>query len=66
MKEKFKIGDIVILKSDINKELPVKMTITNTFNDEEVICMWSQKDGDIKERCIPTEALEYVIKASKE
>ena len=59
MQEQFKTGDVVILKSDIGKENPAKLTVTNIYDDDEVVCMWSTKNGEIKERAILSIALAY-------
>jgi hypothetical protein len=53
------VGDVVILKSDINKAIPIKLTVLDIFDEDEVICLWSCSNGDIKERHINRATLTF-------
>lgn len=52
----FKVGDTVILKSDIFSHFPTVMTI-NEIEIGKVTCVWSTKDKDFSERSFSPEAL---------
>ena len=52
----FKVGDTVILKSDIFSHFPTVMTI-NEIEIGKVTCVWSTKDKDFSERAFSPEAL---------
>ena len=52
----FKIGDIVILKSDALKHFPIVMTPVVWM--EKVTCVWSSGDKDFSERTFSAEALQ--------
>jgi hypothetical protein len=55
----FKVGDTVILKSDLFAHFPTVMTI-NEIEMGKVTCVWSTKDKDFSERTFSIEALtEY-------
>lgn len=55
----FKVGDTVILKSDLFTHFPTVMTI-NEIEMGKVTCVWSTKDKDFSERTFSIEALtEY-------
>lgn len=53
----FKIGDIVILKSDKYRDFPTIMTV-NEIEMGKVTCVWSTKDRDFCERSFSAEALK--------
>lgn len=53
----FKIGDIVILKSDKYRDFPIIMTV-NEVDMGKVTCVWSAKDHDFIERTFSADALE--------
>ena len=53
---KFKIGDIVILKSDSYLTFPTIMTV-NDIEMGKVTCIWSAKDHLFSERTFSAEAL---------
>ena len=52
----FKVGDMVILKSDRFAHFPTVMTI-NEIEMGKVTCVWSTKDKDFSERTFSLEAL---------
>ncbi|MBR0046527.1 MAG: hypothetical protein IJP75_06545 [Bacteroidaceae bacterium] len=53
----FKIGDVVILKSDALKHFPIVMTV-NEIGMGKVTCVWSSGDKEFSERTFSAEALE--------
>lgn len=53
----FKIGDVVVLKSDRYLTFPTIMTV-NEIEMGKVTCVWSSKDRDFCERTFSVEALE--------
>jgi uncharacterized protein YodC (DUF2158 family) len=57
VEQQFKIGDIVILKSDALKDFPIIMTI-NEIEMGKVVCVWSANGKDFSERTFSAEALE--------
>jgi len=56
MENGFKIGDVVILKSDSYMTFPTLMTI-NEIELGKVTCVWSSKDKDFNERTFSPDAL---------
>ena len=56
MEQQFKIGDVVILKSDIYKSFPIVMTV-NEIEMGKVACVWSAEGKDFSERTFSAEAL---------
>lgn len=57
MEQQFKIGDIVILKSDALKHFPIVMTV-NEIEIGKVVCVWSADGKSFSERTFSAEALE--------
>ena len=57
MEKQFKIGDIVILKSDAFKSFPIVMTV-NEVEMGKVVCVWSADGKGFSERAFSVEALE--------
>ena len=53
----FKIGDIVILRSDSYRQFPTIMTV-NEVEMGKVTCVWSSKDREFFERTFSSEALK--------
>ena len=53
----FKIGDVVVLKSDRYMTFPTIMTV-NEIEMGKVTCVWSSKDREFCERTFSAEALE--------
>lgn len=53
----FKIGDVVVLKSDRYMPFPTIMTV-NEIEMGKVTCVWSAKDREFCERTFSVEALE--------
>lgn len=53
---KFKIGDVVILRSDIVNPFPTIMTV-NEIELGKVNCVWSSKDHTFSERSFSADAL---------
>lgn len=56
MDQQFKIGDIVILKSDAMKHFPIVMTV-NEIEMGKVVCVWSSEGKGFSERTFSAEAL---------
>ncbi len=56
MKNEFKVGDVVILKSDSYMTFPTIMTI-NEIELGKVTCVWSSNNKDFNERTFSPEAL---------
>lgn len=53
---KFEIGDIVILKSDVYNDFPTIMTV-NEIEMGKVTCVWSTKNHDFLERSFSIDAV---------
>ena len=60
-KEKFKIGDIVYLRSDKFLSFSTLMTV-NEIEMGKVTCVWSGKDYTFNERTFSADALELYDK----
>lgn len=56
MEQQFKIGDIVILKSDALKHFPIVMTV-NEIEMGKIVCVWSAEGKNFSERTFNAEAL---------
>ena len=57
MEKDFKVGDVVILKSDRFESFPTIMTV-NEIEMGKVTCVWSSNDKTFCERSFSSEALE--------
>ena len=56
-KERFKIGDIVYLRSDKFMSYPTLMTV-NEIEMDKVTCVWSGADYSFNEKTFSADALE--------